>query len=130
MYCERTDDFEVCVEPHYLQAQSDPSEGQYVWAYHVTIANNGVREARLMLRHWEITDADGRTEFVDGEGVVGETPLLAPGGQFEYSSGCPLRTPGGMMRGHYTMAGEDGGTFRISIPAFSLDVPSMARVLN
>ena len=109
--------------------QSDPDEGRWVWAYRVVIRNEGEATARLVSRHWEITDGNGRVQTVDGPGVVGQTPRLGPGDSFEYHSGCPLSTPGGVMAGHYTMHGDDGSMRNILIPTFSLDLPE-PRTLN
>lgn len=129
-YRASTQGFEVEVEPFYLASHSDPGDGHFVWAYRVAIRNGGSRTARLMSRHWTITDANGAIETVDGPGVVGQTPLLAPGDSFEYHSGCPLSTPGGTMAGHYSMLAEDGAAFDIAIPPFSLDLPDARRTLN
>lgn len=129
MYQQQTAGFRVLVEPFYLADQSEPDEGRWVWAYRVVISNEGDATARLISRHWEITDANGRVQVVDGPGVVGQKPRLGPGDSFEYHSGCPLATPGGAMVGHYTMQAEDGSMLDIAIPAFSLDVPA-PRTLN
>ena len=120
----------VVVRPIYLPEQSDPEGGRYVWAYTVTIDNGGTETVQLRDRSWAIVDATGRTEHVRGPGVVGEQPVLRPGERFEYTSGCPLPTPSGFMSGHYTMVREDGSTFEVAIPAFSLDRPSRSRTLN
>ena len=130
MYRAKTGNFEVCVEPIYLDAQSEPDLPRFVWAYRVRIENEGNEPARLMSRHWEIVDGLGRREVVDGAGVVGKTPLIAPGSSFEYHSGCPLETPHGTMRGHYTMVDDAGRSFDIEIPPFSLDLPDHAPTLN
>ena len=129
MYEQHTDGFRVMVEPFYLEDQSQPENGRWVWAYRVVIRNEGEGTARLVSRHWEITDGNGRTQTVDGPGVVGQTPRLGPGDSFEYHSGCPLPTPGGTMVGHYTMQRDDGDTYDVAIPHFSLDVPE-PRTLN
>lgn len=122
----------VCVEvmPRFLPEQSDSDRENYVWAYDVRITNLGERTVQLTERLWTITDGNGRSERVQGPGVVGEQPILNPGDRFEYTSGCPLGTPSGIMRGSYTMVGEDGSSFEATIPAFSLDSPNGARVLN
>ena len=130
MYIQRTDGFEVSVQPVHLPEQSDPEHGRWIWAYRVLIRNQGCQPARLVARHWTITDGHGRVEMVDGPGVVGQTPLIAPGSAYEYHSGCPLGTPSGSMTGHYVMEREDGTCFDIAIPHFSLDTPDPARVLN
>ena len=121
---------QVSVRPAFLAEQSDPAAGRYVWAYTVLIENIGTQTVQLRERAWEITDATGRTEHVRGPGVVGEQPVLRPGERFEYTSGCPLSTASGFMRGHYTMMGEDGDRFDVPVPAFSLDEPDAERTLN
>ncbi len=130
MYEEVTDDIKVSVKPIYLEDQSSPSENHYVWAYQVTIQNMGLRTVQLKNRHWRITDALGRMEEVKGAGVVGEQPVLEPGGSFEYTSGTPLTTPSGIMFGTYEMETEDGNAFDVTIPAFSLDSPHQPIQLN
>jgi ApaG protein len=110
----------VRVSPRYLPDQSDPENGRWVWSYHIRIENNGTRDVQLIARHWIITDARGHVEEVEGEGVVGEQPLLEPGQSFDYVSGCPLETPSGTMAGTYAFAAE-GDLFEVEIPAFSLD---------
>lgn len=123
MYSETTRDIQVTVTPIYLDGQSSPSENHYVWAYQVRIENTGRETVRLRTRHWRITDAAGHTQEVRGPGVVGEQPLLGPGEHFEYTSGCPLTTPSGIMVGSYAMEDADGAMFDVAIPAFSLDSP-------
>ncbi|WPZ36355.1 Co2+/Mg2+ efflux protein ApaG [Thalassobaculum sp. OXR-137] len=123
MYSETTRDIQVTVTPMYLDGQSSPSENHYVWAYQVRIENIGRETVRLRTRHWRITDATGHTQEVRGPGVVGEQPLLGPGEHFEYTSGCPLATPSGLMVGSYSMENADGALFDVAIPAFSLDSP-------
>jgi len=113
----------VTVTPTYLDDQSSPDEGYFVWAYTVQIENEGKEVVQLKHRHWRITDAHGRTQEVRGEGVVGEQPVLEPGDCFEYTSGTPLATPSGMMVGSYQMENATGEQFDVSIPAFSLDSP-------
>ena len=100
----------VQVESSYLPAQSSPRDSQYLFAYHVRIANVGTETAQLVSREWIITSADGEVERVKGPGVVGETPVLAPGGGFEYTSYCPLKTTVGSMQGSYQMVTADGDT--------------------
>jgi ApaG protein len=123
MYSETTRDIRVTVTPIYLEGQSNPEDDHYVWAYQVRIENTGAETVRLRTRHWRITDAFGRTQEVRGPGVVGEQPLLGPGEQFEYTSGCPLPTPSGLMVGTYAMEDAGGALFDVAIPAFSLDSP-------
>jgi ApaG protein len=130
MYAAVTRDIKVTVEPTYSAERSDPEEPRYFWTYTVEIVNLGERTVQLTHRHWRITDAAGRREEVRGPGVVGEQPTLAPGESFRYASGCPLRTPSGIMVGSYRMVAEDGDVFDVAIPAFSLDSPQARRVLN
>lgn len=130
MYRSTTRNIEIEVEPFYLEDRSDPDDGRYVWAYRVTIANNSDQPVQLIARYWRITDAAGRVEEVRGPGVVGEQPELNPGDSFQYTSGCPLRTPSGFMVGSYTMRKEGGELFEVDIPAFALDLPSTGRYLN
>ncbi|MFN4271949.1 MAG: Co2+/Mg2+ efflux protein ApaG [Aliihoeflea sp.] len=130
MYRSVTRDIEVEVEPFYLEDRSIPAENRYVWGYRVTIANNSDAMVQLLSRYWRITDGLGRVEEVRGPGVVGEQPQLAPGDSFQYTSGCPLATPSGIMVGSYTMQGPGGELFEIDIPAFSLDLPGAGRSVN
>ncbi len=128
MYEATTQGFRVRATPTYDETRSDPRAGQYFWLYEIEIINDGQDTAQLITRRWIITDANGQTEEVSGPGVVGETPTLGPGERFSYTSGCPLRTPSGVMRGSYGMRASDGHAFDIEIPAFSLDSPeSIAR---
>lgn len=130
MYRAETDGIEVVVEPFYLEDRSDPSDSHYVWAYRVTIANKSQSFAQLLSRYWHITDGNGRVEEVAGDGVVGEQPELRPGDSYQYTSGCPLATPSGIMVGRYTMIDDNGRRFDVDIPAFSLDVPDRVRTIN
>ncbi len=130
MYRAITRNIEVSVEPFYLADRSEPEEGHYVWAYRVTIANHSDQFVQLIGRYWHITDAAGRVEEVRGAGVVGEQPELNPGDSFQYTSGCPLPTPSGIMEGRYTMRDGGGELFEVEIPAFSLDLPDATRVVN
>lgn len=119
-----TRDVRVSVRAFYLEDQSKPDESHFVWAYRVTIENHGAVTVQLLKRSWLITDAMGRTQQVHGPGVVGEQPVLEPGESFEYTSGTPLSTPSGFMRGTYHMVECDSGEpFDVAIPAFSLDSP-------
>jgi ApaG protein len=130
MYEAVTHGIRVRVVPQYLEEESSPDEGRYVWAYTIDIANEGHETVQLTTRYWRITDASGRTEEVRGPGVVGQTPVLEPGQSFRYTSGCPLTTPSGIMVGSYQMTTEDGGRIDVAIPAFSLDSPHARRSLN
>ncbi len=120
----------VRVTPKFLAEQSDPGRARFVWAYTVDVENHGAETLTLVSRHWEITDGLGRVEIVDGPGVVGEQPTLKSGEAFRYTSGCPLTTPSGMMRGSYRMVTEDGEGRDIEIPAFSLHLPEAATRLH
>ena len=120
----------VAAQAFYLDEQSDPAHDRYVFAYTVVIQNHGNIPAKLLSRHWIITDSNGKIEEVRGEGVVGEQPTLKPGEVFEYTSGVPLQTPSGFMTGRYQMVNEQGERFEIDIPAFSLDSPAVRRTLN
>jgi len=130
VYTLVTRDIQVSVEPRFVVEESTPEKGRYFWAYTVEIANFGAQAVQLRSRYWHITDGLGRVEEVSGAGVVGEEPILAPGESFEYTSGCPLQTPSGIMQGAYHMESEDGEFFSVEIPAFSLDLPDTPRVLN
>lgn len=116
---------QVKVRTQYVKEQSSPEEGRYVFSYAIRISNQGLLSARLMNRHWIITDADGRVEEVRGRGVVGEQPSIEPGREFEYTSGAVLKTPVGSMEGSYGMVAEDGARFDARIPAFTLAVPNL-----
>jgi ApaG protein len=109
--------------PHYVEAQSVPEEGRYVFSYTVTITNLGPAGARLLSRHWLITDANGKVQDVRGDGVVGEQPYLKPGEFFRYTSGAMIETPVGIMQGEYTMRTDDGNHFNAAIPRFTLSIP-------
>lgn len=114
----------VEVQPRYLPEQSAPEQGLYAFAYTVTISNTGDVSAQLISRSWNINDANGRTEKVNGLGVIGQQPLLQPGETFEYTSGTRLHTPTGTMHGSYFFVAEDGERFDIDIPMFVLDALS------
>lgn len=126
----KTRDILISVEPFYLDDQSNAQESHYVWAYHVRIENQGAETVQLVSRHWKITDAQGNLQEVRGEGVVGEQPVLQPGGSFEYTSGTPLATPSGIMSGTYQMERDNGDIFDAVIPPFSLDSPHQEVRLN
>ena len=115
----------VNVDTRYLEDQSDPTEQRYVFAYTITIRNRGTVPAKLLSRHWLITDADGKVQEVRGEGVVGEHPHLAPGEAFRYTSGTVLETPIGAMQGSYQMVADDGTRFDAPIAPFRLAVPGV-----
>jgi ApaG protein len=114
----------VEVQPRHLPDQSAPEQGQYVFAYTITLTNTGDIAAQLIARSWNVNDANGHTEKVRGLGVVGQQPLLQPGESFEYTSGTRLRTPTGTMHGSYFFVAEDGERFDVDIPLFVLDALS------
>jgi ApaG protein len=130
MYETVTRGIRIRVTPHYLEEQSTPEESEFFWAYTVDIANEGEEIVQLRSRVWRITDGHGQTEEVRGPGVVGETPTIQPGKSFSYTSGCPLRTPSGIMVGSYQMVDANGQMFDVAIPAFSLDSPFAKRSVN
>jgi len=120
-------DISVNVATQYVADQSAPDHNRFVFAYTIRIRNSGVKAAKLLTRHWVITDANGKVEEVFGEGVVGKQPYLNPGEEFQYTSGAVLETPVGTMRGTYNMVGNDGVRFEAEIPMFMLSAP---RVLH
>ncbi|WP_367716194.1 Co2+/Mg2+ efflux protein ApaG [Nitratireductor sp. GISD-1A_MAKvit] len=130
MYRANTQSIEVCAEPRFLPAQSDPERGHFVWAYRITISNHSPETVQLVARYWHITDETGKVQEVHGEGVVGEQPVLEPGDSYTYTSGCPLSVPSGIMVGRYTMRGPHGAFFEVDIPAFSLDLPGATERIN
>lgn len=118
-----TEGVRVHVSAIYVPERSQPERELYFFSYTVTISNEGPKPARLLSRHWVITDGAGRVEHVKGPGVVGEHPLLKSGESFEYTSYCPLSTPSGSMQGQYQMERLDGQRFNVEIGAFSLEMP-------
>lgn len=123
---EVTRDIVVRVSVSYLPEQSEPDRGRWFWAYHIRIENQSHQPVQLLTRHWIITDGRGSRHSVEGEGVVGEQPMIAPGASYDYVSGCPLATPTGSMQGSYRMIGADGMEFDVAIPKFSLLAPAVA----
>ncbi|MCI0507562.1 MAG: Co2+/Mg2+ efflux protein ApaG [Gammaproteobacteria bacterium] len=123
---ETSDQYNIAVdvETSYLEEQSAPDMNRYVFAYTITIRNEGSLSAKLLTRHWIINDANGNTQEVHGEGVVGEQPYLKPGQSFQYTSGTVIETPVGSMEGSYQMLSEDGTPFDADIPAFTLSLPN------
>ena len=114
---------EVSAKAFYVEDQSDPEKNHYVFGYKIKVTNTGEVAAQLVSRHWLITDSNHRVEEVRGLGVIGQQPTLQPGESFEYTSGCPLATPVGTMRGEYQMLAADGTKFDAAIPEFTLSVP-------
>lgn len=122
---DNTYNVQVEVEPAYIPEQSDPSNDNYVFSYTVTIRNVGEIPAKLLTRHWIITDGDGQVQEVKGDGVIGEQPHLQPGEGFQYTSGTFMNTPVGTMSGSYQMLADDGVHFEADIPSFTLSVPNI-----
>lgn len=120
-------EYEIRIEvaTNYVVDQSEPEVGRYVFGYTITIENLGNAAARLLSRHWVITDANGKVQEVTGDGVVGEQPYLNPGESFRYSSGAVLETPVGAMQGSYRMEADNGTNFEAPIPPFTLAVPGV-----
>lgn len=114
---------QVTAVAEYVAEQSRPQDDHYVFAYHITVMNTGSVRARLLTRHWIITDGNGKVQEVHGQGVIGEQPVLAPGQAFRYTSGCVLATPVGTMQGSYRMCADDEHEFDADIPAFVLAMP-------
>jgi ApaG protein len=122
---ETTRGVTVRVSVSYLPEQSEPARGRWFWAYHIRIENDGDQPVQLLARHWVITDGRGNRHSVEGEGVVGEQPLIGPGESYDYVSGCPLQTPSGAMQGSYRMIAADGERFDAAIPRFALLAPAV-----
>ena len=114
---------EVKAKPNYIPGQSDPEQNRYVFSYTITIRNTGEVAAKLMTRHWIITNANNEVQEVRGDGVVGEQPHLKPGEGYQYTSGSIMETPVGSMRGSYHMVADDGTEFDAEIPTFTLAIP-------
>ena len=117
----------VRVVTNFLEDQSVPAQARWFWSYHIRLENHRDDPVQLLSRHWKITDGRGNISHVDGDGVIGEQPLLIPGSSHDYVSGCPLPTPSGMMEGHYRFIRTDGSTFLVEIPRFRLVAPATAR---
>lgn len=120
-----TEGVTVRVAVSYLPDQSEPGRGRWFWSYHIRIENAGEQAVQLIARHWIITDGRGQRHSVEGEGVVGEQPVIEPGGSFDYVSGCPLATPTGSMLGTFRMVAADGRSFDADIPRFALLAPAV-----
>ena len=125
-----TDGIVVRVKPAFLEEESSPEQNKFIWAYHVEIENRSKRTVQLKTRYWHITDREGRVQEVNGSGVVGQQPVLPPGARFEYTSGCPLNAPSGMMQGTYHLEDETGARLEARIPLFALDSPYDRRAPN
>lgn len=114
----------VRVAVNFLPEQSRIEAGKWFWVYHIRVENHSDGVVQLLSRCWKITDGRGMVNVIEGEGVVGEQPVIAPGGSHDYVSGCPLTTPNGSMEGHYVFRGEDGELFEAAIPFFPLAAPA------
>ncbi len=121
-----TRDITVRVSVSFLPEQSEPAKSRWFWAYHVRLENEGKQAVQLVSREWTIIDGRGSTHDVQGEGVVGEQPVIEPGGSFDSVSGCPLSTPTGSMEGRYQMIGANGRHFSVASPRFPLTAPAVA----
>lgn len=116
----------VRVAVNFMPDQSRVEAGKWFWVYHIRIENDSDETVQLLARHWRITDGRGMVNIVNGDGVVGETPVLRPGESHDYVSGCPLTTPHGSMEGFYTFRREDGRLLEVAIPFFPLAAPATA----
>ena len=130
MYEQETAGMIVRVAPEFLLDESRPEDGRFVWAYTIEIENRRPDPVQLISRFWRITDENGATQEVRGEGVIGQQPVIAPGGTFKYSSAAPLAAPSGMMMGAYSMQRTNGEGFDIAVPLFALDSPFNAKLAN
>ena len=130
MYERSTRGIRVAVRPAFLDDQSDPDDHRYMWSYTVTIENKGPETVQILSRYWHITDGRGVVKEVNGEGVVGAQPVIAPGQKFEYTSGCPLPTASGYMVGKYKVRSSTGEAFEAEIPAFLLESPHEQRQIH
>jgi ApaG protein len=126
-YSATTRDVVVRVSVSFLPEQSEPAKGRWFWTYHIRIENQGAAAVQLLHRHWMIVDGRGGKHEVQGEGVVGEQPVIEAGRSYDYVSGCPLHTPTGAMEGSYRMVGEDGSSFDVRIPRFQLIGPAVTQ---
>ncbi|CAN5315383.1 Co2+/Mg2+ efflux protein ApaG [soil metagenome] len=126
-FAEETRGITVRVSVSYLPEQSNPEGARWFWAYHIRLENAGVMAVQLMTRHWIISDGRGAKHEVEGDGVVGEQPVILPGASYDYVSGCPLSTPSGAMVGSFGMVAEDGSTFDVAVPRFALLTPVTAQ---
>ena len=129
-YTKITKNIRISVKTDFLSDQSDEKSKLWVWSYHILIENNGNNIVQLIDRYWKITDETGHVKEVKGSGVIGNQPIIKPGGFFEYSSGTPLNKPSGFMVGNYRMVNEKNESIFIDIPVFSLDIPSIKKILN
>lgn len=129
-YSEITHAIRVSATPFFIEEESSHETSQYLWAYQIRIENLSPHEVQLKGRHWEILDASGHKQLIEGDGIIGQQPTLKPGDALEYTSSAPLSTPSGVMHGYYVMINNIGQEIEVTIPAFSLDSPYQARVIN
>jgi ApaG protein len=129
-YVSSTNDIHITVWPEYLDSKSSVIGDLFIWAYHIRIDNKSLENIKLVNRYWRITDEKGIVQEVNGEGVVGEQPTIAPNASYQYSSGVHLRYPSGIMTGKYQMQKDNKEIFDVKIPTFSLDTPSVKSVIN
>jgi len=122
-YSATTQDIQVEVVPSYVPERSDPEHNQYFYSYKIRITNHGISGCRVIHRHWKIKDGNGKVYEVQGSGVIGEQPMLAPGESYEYTSFCPLHSPYGNMRGKYQMIDQFGNRFWVDVPVFFFRKP-------
>ncbi|MBW0145305.1 Co2+/Mg2+ efflux protein ApaG [Sphingomicrobium clamense] len=122
-YAKTTGALTVRVSVSYLPEQSSPADQRWFWSYHIRVENDGDQPVQLIARHWKIEDANGIVVEVSGEGVVGDMPVIPPGGDYDYVSGCPLEAESGSMEGHYKLVSADGSMITADIPAFKLELP-------
>ncbi|MBL4786228.1 MAG: Co2+/Mg2+ efflux protein ApaG [Cohaesibacteraceae bacterium] len=130
MFKATTHAIDVSVVPDYLESESDTKGRKFVWTYTIVISNQRSEAVQLRSRYWRIIDDDGNVREVEGEGVIGQQPVIEPGQSFEYTSSCVLETPSGIMAGQYRVELKDGSPMIVDIPAFSLDIPGAASVLH
>ncbi len=131
MYEQETAGMVVRVAPEFVPEQSEPDENRYVWSYTIEIENRSSDPVQLLSRFWRITDENGLTQEVRGPGVIGQQPVIGPGQSFRYTSAAPLAAPSGVMFGAYSMQRIDNGeAFDIAVPAFALESPHQARMIN
>jgi len=130
MYEQETAGVIVRVDPQFLPHESRPADSRYVWAYTIEIENRRPDPVQLISRFWRITDENGATQEVRGEGVIGQQPVIEPGASFKYTSAAPLAAPSGVMMGAYSMQRQNGEAFDINVPLFALDSPNNSRRAN
>jgi ApaG protein len=130
MYEQETAGMIVRVAPQFLPEESRPEDNRFVWAYTIEIENRRPDTVQLISRYWRITDENGATQEVRGDGVIGQQPVIEPGQSFRYSSAAPLAAPSGVMMGAYSMRRGNGEAFDIKVPLFALDSPHVSRLAN